>query len=240
MVDLSLLGWLDGLTSTIIIIFGFIAASIILIKAIKMNARILKYGAIMSYFSVLLWLGPTIDFITILLTGTNLDNTIGGGLYGLLSYMWVAPAIITAMYLGAELLIPSKKKTIIIIYIIIGIVFEFFLFFDTENSFIFTLPPDGPGTALIDSRFNSRSITFLLVGVFLASLVALNAIGSIREAYKSTGVVRKKFIALAIVFIVFVGVAIVDAYLQAGFILFISRTAMIIVAVLLYVALKPD
>jgi len=110
MANLTLFGFLDGITASIIIFFGFVASTIILMKAIKLNAKTLRMGAFMGYFSCLLWLGPTTDFITILLTTTNIDNSIGGGLYGILSYMWVPPAIITAMYLGAELLVPNKKK----------------------------------------------------------------------------------------------------------------------------------
>ena len=238
MADLELLGLLDGLTATIIVAFGFIAAPIMYYRAYKMNAKFLQLGAIMSVFAVLLWLGPTIDFLTILLTQNNLVNT--EGLYGLLSYMWVPPALVTGLYLGSLILAPKIKKIVLIIYSIIGIIFELLLFLDTKNAFIFTQPPAfESGTLLIDSRFNSSHPIFYLIAFFLISLIALNGVGSIRQAVKSPGIIRKKSIALATVFLLFPVVAIIDAYIKAGYILFISRSGMIVIAIFMYLALKP-
>ena len=242
MADLELIGLLDGLTATIIVAFGFIAAPIIFYKAYKMNAKFLQLGAIMSIFAVLFWLGPTIDFLTVIFTKNNLDNS--AGLYGLLSYMWVPPALITGLYLGSVILAPKSKKIILIVYSVIGIIFELLLFLDTTNAFIFTDPlPPSPdfvsGTRLIDSRFNPRHPIFFLIAFFLISLVALNAVGSIRQAVKSPGVIRKKSMSLAIVFLLFPIVAIIDAYIPAGPILFVSRSGMIFIAIFMYFALKP-
>jgi len=242
MAELELIGFLDGLTALIIIAFGFIAASIMYYKAYKMNAKFLQLGAIMSVFAVLLWLGPTIDFLTILLTQNNLDNS--AGLYGILSYMWVPPALITALYLGSVMLAPKSKTIILIIYSIIGVIFELLLFLDTANAFIFTdpFPPTidfVSGTQLIDSRFNSSHPIFYLIAIFLVSLVALNGVGSLRQAAKSPGVIRKKSMGMATVFFLFPIVAIIDAYLPAGPILFVSRSGMIVIAVFMYLALKP-
>ena len=88
MQDLTLYGWLDGITAMVIVFFGIIVSVIILNISRKIKAELLPYGAIMSIFAVLLWLGPTTDFFTVLITGDNLNNDIGGGLYGILSYMW--------------------------------------------------------------------------------------------------------------------------------------------------------
>jgi len=100
MLNLTLEGWLDGATALLIVCFGSIVAIIILAISRKIQAELLPYGAIMAWFASLLWLAPTTDFLTILATGHNIDNSIGGGLYGILSYMWVAPTLITALYLG--------------------------------------------------------------------------------------------------------------------------------------------
>ena len=68
MTNLEPIGFLDGLTALIIIAFGLIAAPIMYYKAYKMNAKFLQLGAVMSVFAVLLWFGPAIDFLTILLS----------------------------------------------------------------------------------------------------------------------------------------------------------------------------
>jgi len=238
MAELGLIGFLDGLTATIIVAFGLIAGPIMYYKAKKMNAKFLQLGAIMSVFAVLLWLGPTIDFITILLTQRNLDNSL---LYGILSYMWVPPALITSFYLGTLILAPKSTKIVLIVFSIIGIIFELLLFLDTANAFVFTEPPTDfvSGTQLIDSRFNSRHPIFYLIALFLVAMVILNGGGAIRQAVKSSGVVRKKFIALAAIFLLFPVVAIIDAYIPAGAILFVSRSGMILIAIFMYLALKP-
>lgn len=240
MENLTLYGWLDGITAATIVLFGTIAATYIYFKAKKINARMLQHGSIMSFCSTLLWLGPTVDFITILITGENLNNEFG--LYGLLSYVWVGPATVAAMYLGAEILIPDKKKTIVIIYCIIGIIFELFLFLDTMNTFVFNdieRAKYDPGTILIDTKFNYLHPTFLIIALLQVSLFSLNVVGSMYQAVKTTGIVRKKFLAQGATFLIFIVVALTDSMLSAGPLLFIFRGFMVFGAVLMYTALKP-
>ena len=77
----------------------------------------------MVFFTGGFYLGASVDFLTVLLTENNIPN----GLHGILSFMWVAPAVITAMYLGSYLIIPSKKWYIVGLYLTLAVVFEFFL-----------------------------------------------------------------------------------------------------------------
>ncbi|MHA1336455.1 MAG: hypothetical protein ACTSPW_12015 [Promethearchaeota archaeon] len=86
-----------------------------IIQGFKKGADLLKIAGFMIVFIGLLWLGPSTDFITIIITGRNLNNTYG--LYGILSYMWVAPAVILAIAIGAELLVKERKQIIICLLI---------------------------------------------------------------------------------------------------------------------------
>ncbi len=237
-INLTMEGWLDGITALFIVAFGTIVSIIILGVSRKIKAELLPYGAIMAFFASLLWLAPTTDFLTIVATGHNMDNSIGNGLYGLLSYMWVAPALITALYLGAKLLVPEKKKAVLIIYCILGVAFEIFLFFDTKNSFIFTMPPHA-GETLIDARFNYANLTFYFIAIFLVSVLAINVMGSLWRAKNSAGSIRTRFSLLALVFGLFVVVAVFDAMLSIAWILAIARMAMIACVLLIYKVLKP-
>ncbi len=239
MLNLIVEGWLDGITALFIVAFGTIVSLVILRISRKIQAELLPYGAIMAFFASLLWLAPTVDFLTILGTNHNMDNEIGGGLYGLLSYMWVAPTLITALYLGAKLLAPEKKKAILIVYCFLGVVFELFLFLDTRNSFVFTLPAVD-GESLIDARFNYGHPTFFFIAAFLGSVIAINVIGSLYRAKNSAGKIRTKFSLLALVFLLFVVVAVFDAMLSPGVILFVARMAMIVCVLLIYKVLKPS
>src|SRR4030042_2278242 len=101
--------------------------------------------------------------------------------------MWVAPSLIMAMYIGTELMIPNKKKIILIFYTILGIIFELFLFLDTKNSFEFRRSSSGE---LIDAKFVYGHPTFVLVAFFLISILVINGFGSMRQSFKTTGMIR--------------------------------------------------
>ena len=229
--NLNLYGWLDGFTATLIVMFGAVFSLIVLYKARKMNAKLLFYGSFVGLFGSLLWLGPCVDFFSVIATGKNLSPI---GLNGILSYMWVAPAIIFGLYLGAELMLPEKKKIILVIYGVLSVIFELFLFLDTINAFKFEIV----GGA-VDTSFEYGHPTFILVLVFLLSVFIFVGLGSLRQVAKTTGVVRKKFIFMATASILFVIVGACDALLTPGPILFIIRMGMIVIAFMLYFALKP-
>ena len=159
---LSLIGWLNGLTAAMGVFGAIIAATIFIIKSIIYKAKLLRFAALMGLFSGLLWLGPTVDFLTILFTGKNMDNS--NGLYGLLSYIWVAPSSVFAMYLGSELLVPEKKKVIVICSLILNIIFEIFVIYNTQNCFYF-VDPSSPGENLIDARFKINSPAFIIIAI---------------------------------------------------------------------------
>ena len=228
--SLSLNSLLDGLTATLIVIFTLIFAIVVYAKAIKLNAKLLKNGALMGGCAGMLWLGPCSDFLLKVFFDGNLNPI---QLYGILSYMWVAPTLIFGINIGAELMMPSKRKIIIIFYSILGIIFESFLFFDTANAFIFTKDE------LIAASFVYGHPTFILIAFFLGSILILNGIGSLIYSFKSTGVIKRRFRLMSLTFVLFVIVGVFDALLAPGPILFIARMGMVLCAVFLYAALKP-
>ncbi|MHA1292273.1 MAG: hypothetical protein ACTSQJ_06345 [Promethearchaeota archaeon] len=188
----------------------------------------------MGFFAGLLWLGPACDFLSLLFTNHHIDNK--EQLYGILSYMWVGPTLICAMYLGAEILIPEKKKIILVIYIVLGLIFEIILFIDRKN--IFKFVNEEITSDLIDSQFVYFSPAFILIAIFLISIILFNGIGTLSKALQSTGDIRKKFLYLSFAFNLFVLVAVFDAFIEAGGILYIARFGMILCAWSMYMALK--
>ena len=239
---LELNGWLDGITASIIVFTSIIFGIFYIYKGQKLGAKLLTIGGFMAAFTGLLWLGPCFDFLWILISPAhqNIDNSILNGLYGILSYMWVLPASTFALYLGSKLLFPTKKPvylTLTVIYIGIGILFEIILFMTTADVFDFTIPSP-LGSAIIEANFK-RGIAYLLIALNLIGVAIINGGGSIIAAIKGTGIVRRKFIYLAVTWFLFVGVAIFDAYLHPDIFLFIVRMGMVIEVLLLYLALKP-
>ncbi|MFX1317086.1 MAG: hypothetical protein ACFE9T_14580 [Promethearchaeota archaeon] len=226
-------GFLDGITSAGIVLSATLFGLFSLYKAIKLKAKLLGVAALTMFFTGLLWLGPTTDFIFVLTTEKNIDPI---QVYSILSYMWVAPALLVSMYLGGELIWPKGKWIIVAILLALGILFEMFLWFNTKHSFEFTL--DNPGEDLIDASFVRTHPTFLLVAVFLIATLFFLGIGFLIKAKQATGELRKKFLFLSIGFIIFVLTGALDSILPLGVAIGFIRVVMMTYALWLYLGLK--
>lgn len=236
MILISPIGWLDGGTAAMVIILSAFFGLYSAYKSKKLNAKLLLYAGLTIFFIGLLYLGPFTDFLTILITGQNLDNSFG--LYGILSYMWIAPALVLAMYIGADLIVPKHKKIIVGIYLILALIFEYFLFTQTMSSFEFLFPPS-QGEDLIDSSFVMGSVTFLLIAIFLLSVLIFNGLGFLQKALRSTGELRKKFSSLSFGFILFTICGAFDSLVAPGIALALVRIGMVSSTWFMYRGLKP-
>ena len=227
--------WLEGLTASSVITVGIILGLISIIKGRKLKAKLLTVLGLAIFFIGFLYLGPTTDFLSVIITGSNITSEFWGlGIYGILSYLWIAPALIMAMYIGGELILPKRKWILVIIYMILGIIFEYFLWFQTDNTFVIDLVPG----EIIDSSFVTLYPTFLLMALFILSILIFHGMGFLIKAIKSTGVLRKKFLLLGIGFIIFSIAGAGDSLVNPGIGLVIVRLAMISSIVLMYFGLK--
>lgn len=227
--------WLEGLTASSVILVGIILGLISIFKGRKLKAKLLTVLGLAIFFIGFLYLGPTTDFLTVIITGSNINSVIWGlGIYGILSYLWIAPALVLAMYIGGELLTPKRKWIIVIIYLVLGIVFEYFLWFNTSETFVIDLLPG----EIIDSSFVTLYPTFLLMAFFILSILIFNGMGFLIKGIKSTGVLRKKFLLLGIGFIIFSVAGAGDSLVNPGIGLVIVRLAMISSIILMYLGLK--
>lgn len=226
-------GWLDGLTASGIILSTAIFGILSIYKSIKLKAKLLSIAGLAMFFVGFLWLGPTTDFLFKLISDTNIDPP---QYYVYLSYLWVAPALIFAVRLGGELIMPKKKWLLVGIFLVLGVVFELYLWFSPNQSFdhIGILEPDG----LIDASFNRTHPTFILVAVFLVSALVLLGIGFAIKAKQSTGLLRKKFTYLSIGFIIFVLCGALDSILTLPVAIGVVRVVMMTFALFMYLGLK--
>ncbi len=231
MVDV--LGLLDGLTASGIILSATIFGLLSFYRANKLGAKLLAWAGLTMFFVGFLWLGPFIDFIMVVFFHTNITPIY---LYSLLSYFWVAPALIVAMYLGGSLMFPKKKWVLVGIFIALGLVFEYFLWFQTSESFTWTLI--NPGEDLIDASFVRSHPTFLMVAVFLVATLILLGIGFFIKAKQATGDLRKKFIYLGLGFTIFVVCGALDSIVPPGIAIGFVRGVMMTFALWMYLGLK--
>ena len=193
----------------------------------------LAYAGLTMFFVGFLWLGPFIDFILLVFFNTNITPI---HLYSLLSYLWVAPALVVAMYLGGSLMFPKRKWVIVGIFVALGIVFEYFLWFQTNESFTWTLI--NPGEDLIDASFIRTHPTFLMVALFLVVILILLGIGFFIKAKQATGDLRKKFIYLGLGFTIFVICGALDSILTIPVAIGAVRVVMMTFALWMYLGLK--
>jgi len=192
---LNFLGWIDGITASGVVVFGLVFGIFFFFKSRKSQAKILWVLSLAVTFAGLTFLGVFLDFIIVLITNSNIDNTLG--MVGILSYIWLAPAIIMAIYIGAELLIPSSKWYIITIFIILSVVFYVIIFSNPMSAFEFR-DPLVPGESLIDYNVNVFSTAGLLMAVFLLTVIILLGLGFLIKSIQSTGVIRRKFLLISL------------------------------------------
>lgn len=226
-------GWLDGLTASGIILSSAIFGLLSLYKSIKLKAKLLSIAGIMIFFVGFLWLGPTIDFLFKLIADNNINPE---EVYVILSYTSVAPALFFAIYLGSELIIPKYKWLLIGIFVVLGVIFEMFLWFSPNQSFdhIKILEEDG----LIDASFNRTHPTFLMVAFFLVSALIFLGIGFAIKAKQATGLLRKKFTYLSIANIIFVICGALDSILTLPLAIGFVRVVMMTFALWMYLGLR--
>lgn len=240
----SEIAWLQGGSALALMIFSSTFGIMAMINGKKKDAKLLYYAGGMMLFVGLLYLGPVTDFFSILLFQQNIDNSFG--LYGLLSYIWVGPAIVVGMTIGAEMITPDKSKEIVLSFAVLGVIFELFLILNTMSSFIFIdpfhPPPAGEiwiaGEDIIDSSFVRMSPAYLFILGFLICILLFNGIGFLIKGLKSSGVVKKKMLLLSVGFIIFVISGAMDALISPGITLAFVRMGMMCSTVCLYLGLK--
>ncbi len=192
------------------------------------------YLGFLIIFVSLLNLGQLVDSLTILITGTNLDPPV---IYVLLCYTWIAPSVIIGFYIGAEPILPKWKTIIMIIYMVLGVIFELFLWFDTENSFTFNLP-ETLGEYIIDVNFNIGHPTFILIAIFIVTVIFFFGLGFLYNSLKSSGIIKRKFLLLSAGWFVFAITGVFDSLSAPSNFLFLIRIGMILSSWFWYFGIK--
>ncbi|MBD3254368.1 MAG: hypothetical protein GF383_04705 [Candidatus Lokiarchaeota archaeon] len=232
----STIGWLIGGTAFATMIVSVVFGIFFLLMSKRLGANLLMYTGFLIICTGLFYLGASVDFLYLIFMGQNIPNE--SGIHGILSFTSVGPAIIFAMVLGSEILIPEKKKIIVIVFGILAVIFELFLYLDTLNAFVFR--NENPGQDLIDSSFVILHPTFLIVAVSLLSALVLCGFGFMIKANQASGELRKKFSFLSIGFILFVICGALDSLVAPGIWLILIRIGMMSYAWLIYFGLKPS
>ncbi|MFX0042392.1 MAG: hypothetical protein ACFE8L_05735, partial [Candidatus Hodarchaeota archaeon] len=214
-------GWIDGITASGVVVFGIIFGLFFFYVSRKRKAKLLFYLGLANLLAGLMFLGVFLDFLLVVFTENNIDNT--NGLVGILSYIWFAPVVITAMFIGAELIAPKMKWYIVSIIAIVSIVFEIVIFMDPLEAFFFDPPTTDPPETLIDYNVNLDTLAGLLVGSLLLSILIFLGIGFIYKAIQSTGEIKRNFYLLSLGSVCFCIFGLLEGLTAPGFMVIIVR-----------------
>jgi len=235
MIALSYVGWLSGITALGVFFFSLVFGLFFVIKALKKKSKLLIYLGLVYVFAALVYTGDVLDFFTILITGSNVDNSFG--IIGLINWMWFPGAVLPAMYIGTILLTPKKKWYIFSVYIILGIIFELFLFLDLSGSVTYDYPIIA-GENLINDNLVFESVAGIAALAFLLSLLIFLGFGFLNKGIKSAGSIRTKFFLISSGAFIYILGAVMDGLFSPGIILIFIRSAMVISAWLFYFGLR--
>ena len=119
--------------------------------------------------------------------------------------------------------------------IIIGIIFELFLFLYLDSAI--TDEPNYGGYAIYDASIETGHPTFYLIGIILVFLFCFVVLGGLRHSIITTGALRKQFLYMSDAIFLFIPIAIIDAFFEITIFVIIIRSLMLFVAWLLYLSL---
>jgi len=229
-------GWINAISATILVIFGCIFGLSLLVKSIISRVKLLSYMSLGIFFTGFLWIGNLLDFFSILITGNNLDNT--NGLIGIISWMWYPLVSVFLSYIIVELIMPSMKRLVISITIILGIIFELFIFLDPMGTIDFVYPSN-PGENLIDDNLSLNSILFVLLIAVNLYFIIIGGLGFLYKSFQAKGRVKKKFLFLSIAVIGSSIFGVLDG-LTTDIILIFVRTGLIASLIFFYPGLREE
>jgi len=191
----------------------------------------------MIFFANIVFLGICSDFLTVLIIGKNIDNTYG--IVGILNYIWHAPLVIVAIYIGCELMIPKKKWTILLVFSGLAIIYELVLLLDIFGSLTF-IYPENSGEELIDTQIIFGSPAFFPVAFFILSNIILLGFGCLLKSIQSTDILRKKFFYLAVGFFLYIIGAMFEVLTSPGIGLIFVRFGIGISSLFWYLGLREE
>ncbi len=202
----------------------------------KFQSKLLLYAGLGILCSGFMWLGNFVDFINILFTGNNIDNTV---LYGLLSFVWLGPSVIFLILVYLEMFKPRIKSFLFTLYLILVILYEILLFLYIRNSYNFILP-NTPGEDLLDEEIIIGTPINIMIIIFILSAFVFWFFGFLIKAIQSQSVVRKKFLLIASGGLIFTVVAYLDGAIPPSPFLSIIRFSNFIAWSLYYLGIREE
>lgn len=139
---------LNGVSALIVICIEIFSWLTFLMLYFKRKKRLMPFISFMAFLTGIFYSGPAISFLSLLLTGQNIDYLT----YAYLSYTVMPINICIAMYIGFDIFKPELRNKVVIVYAITGI-FYYIAWFGFPLSMI--VPVDVNPGDLMDIRLTS-------------------------------------------------------------------------------------
>jgi hypothetical protein len=233
MVDFSAEDWLIGLSTLSLVIFGYVISLFFLYKSRKLRIRLLTIYSIGFIFASTAWLPIVIEFISVLLTEVSINKV----LYVYLMWIPAPIARIFIYYIASEFLAPKKKWYVLIPFLVYNGFTMLGTILNPLGVVVFIEPPLTGFIHKAGLDPTGLSSFFGLVNFII--LLAFAGLGYLRKAFKSEGVIRKKFFFLSISVIFVVGFGMLDS-LTWGITLVLVRIGAMSNFIFAYLGLREE
>lgn len=195
MLLLSNEGWIVGIASITVVLIYFYCGLLFLFKSQKYNAKRLFDLALMIMLTGCFYIRRSIEFIFVILTGNT--PYFSRFIEFILGLIWAPIAGGMGLYIATSLLIPKKKKYILLIFLCLLVTLFTIWLLDPVNNVKIDYPTN-PG-----EEFTEINIILWSPGgniIFLMLIFTLNfgVVGTLIKGIQSEGIVKRKFLSLSI------------------------------------------
>ena len=234
---LSEFGFLFGMSIVVMLIITWSFGIRFYYIAKKYNAKMLIYASFALIFFGLSWLAELCDFLTILITDKNIDNSLG--YLGAIGWVWMPFTFLMGILLAIELFELKRKRSIKITYIVVGIIFELFVIFDLKNAIIYD-NPSYSGERIIYFNFADDHPLYYIFLFYFISIVFLCVIRGIIKGIKTKGIIRRKYFLFSLSYLLIKTFGTLTAILPPSEFLIVINYSIMGTFVFVYFALKED
>ncbi len=234
---LSPVGWIDGVTGTLVVILGVVFAIFFYVQGRKIKSKMLKELAFVELFAGLMYLGVLLDFAWILATGDNFlgISDVKNYWVPVTSYIWFPPLLVVAIYLAVSVQYPKYAKYAALAYVVVGAVFLIRMFQDPLLSFNITYYES---EGLIDYNLNMSSPAGIwMISMFILVIVVF-CLGLIYHGSKTTGALKGKFIFLAIGALCYGIAGMLEGFVVLDILIIVVRAVYAMSFLIMYFGLK--
>jgi hypothetical protein len=161
---LSFLTYLNGITALLILGFAYFNGFRFLFLYWDQRKKLMPLISLLAFSMGSFYLGLTVSFSSLVLTGSNID----GILFGFLAYIHSPISITIAIFLAYDIFKPHLRNRMVIIFIVIDLIW-WISFFGFPNKMI-NVEPSEPGML---RDISLKSVILVIAGIYILSAVGL-------------------------------------------------------------------